>query len=588
MRISSISLMKRKFKPYKRKNASLESWKYVLKEYCKNTSLHGFRYIVSKDSNISERIIWFLVCIFGLVFGVTLMLLIWQRFVQTPTVTTIETTTHPIFNLNFPAVTICNYNKVYKPRATEFGREMRRKGLNDTEVLNFFLSLPKLIRPDFILYDNRRAIDFLASENVTIEDIMYNMMQPCEKLLLRCAWEGKIYDCSKIFKPIKSIEGFCCAFNYHVDTSENSIFGVRASKRKVNVNPADKKNLSQQEPGVFEVLNVPGAGRDVGLSVVLDLEHDSYFGPIRPSVGASILVHDPFIYPEVEVLTSVVQPTQETAVILSGTKMESAPDVRSLDLTRRNCWFNDERTLRISSVYSYQSCITECRIRYIRNYCNCVPFYYPNYYRERICDLSDVNCHTKYRGGLSNLRSIIDLAAQNNTQDVPKCECLPSCDDNYYTSNSENAFMENVSFNSPILEGLNVKNVSLASIYFHGITCLKYRKDSWKSWDDVVASFGGIFGLCVGGSFVSLVEFFYFFLHKIFYGKSQENTPNSNNFTLGQKELKIIKIEPVKYLSELNCRIKSKKSNTPQPLKMEAHAKYNLHEEFIKHFQGQP
>ncbi|CAB0036996.1 unnamed protein product [Trichogramma brassicae] len=51
----------------------------------------------------------------------------------------------------------------------------RKKGLNDTEVLNFFLSLPKLIRPDFILYDNRRAIDFLASENVTIEDIMYNV-----------------------------------------------------------------------------------------------------------------------------------------------------------------------------------------------------------------------------------------------------------------------------------------------------------------------------------------------------------------------------------------------------------------------------
>lgn len=82
--------------------------------------------------------------------------------------------------------------------------------------------------------------------------------------------------------------------------------------------------------------------------MVLDLEKNAYFGSIRPSVGASILVHDPFNYPEVEVLTSFVQPTQEIAVILSGSKMESTPDVRRLDLTKRNCWFHDEVSFLVS------------------------------------------------------------------------------------------------------------------------------------------------------------------------------------------------------------------------------------------------
>lgn len=40
-------------------------------------------------------------------------------------------------------------------------------------------------------------------------------MQPCSALLLRCAWIGKIHDCGKIFKTVKSKEGFCCAFNSH-------------------------------------------------------------------------------------------------------------------------------------------------------------------------------------------------------------------------------------------------------------------------------------------------------------------------------------------------------------------------------------
>lgn len=87
---------------------------------------------------------------------------------------------------------------------------------------------------------------------------------------------------------------------------------------------------------------MPGAGRDVGLSFVLDLEKDSYLGSIRPSTGASILVHDPFNYPEVEVLTSFIQPTQEVAVILSASIVESAPTVRNLALSQRNCWFTDE------------------------------------------------------------------------------------------------------------------------------------------------------------------------------------------------------------------------------------------------------
>lgn len=54
-------------------------------------------------------------------------------------------------------------------------------------------------------------------------------------------------------------------------------------------------------------------------------------------------------------------------------------------------------------------------------------------------------------GSLFNLRTIIDLATENNTMDNAECECLPSCDDNTYTSNSENMFMENVSFHLPIL-----------------------------------------------------------------------------------------------------------------------------------------
>lgn len=43
----------------------------------------------------------------------------------------------------------------------------------------------------------------------------FQLMQPCDLLLVRCGWLGQLYNCSKIFKIVKSKEGFCCGFNYH-------------------------------------------------------------------------------------------------------------------------------------------------------------------------------------------------------------------------------------------------------------------------------------------------------------------------------------------------------------------------------------
>lgn len=53
----------------------------------------------------------------GFVFAIIMMLLVWNRYQTIPTITTVETTNYPIWKLQFPAVTICNNNKVYAPAA---------------------------------------------------------------------------------------------------------------------------------------------------------------------------------------------------------------------------------------------------------------------------------------------------------------------------------------------------------------------------------------------------------------------------------------------------------------------------------------
>lgn len=53
-----------------------------------------------------------------LLIAFSMMFLIMYRYLKTPTTTTIETTAYPIWDIEFPAITICNHNKVYLPSAS--------------------------------------------------------------------------------------------------------------------------------------------------------------------------------------------------------------------------------------------------------------------------------------------------------------------------------------------------------------------------------------------------------------------------------------------------------------------------------------
>lgn len=109
----------------------LQSLNETTSRFCTETTLHGIRNILNAVHQISSRtatrqqkfynvislVIWCSAFCAGTVFAIILMRLILERFQRTPTITTVETNNYPIWNVEFPAVTICNSNKVYAPAA---------------------------------------------------------------------------------------------------------------------------------------------------------------------------------------------------------------------------------------------------------------------------------------------------------------------------------------------------------------------------------------------------------------------------------------------------------------------------------------
>lgn len=72
----------------------------------------------------SSLIIWGGSIIFGLLLAIIMTNLIWQRSQSKPTLTTVDTYYHPIYNVPFSAITLCNVNVAQKSTVEKFSKQL--------------------------------------------------------------------------------------------------------------------------------------------------------------------------------------------------------------------------------------------------------------------------------------------------------------------------------------------------------------------------------------------------------------------------------------------------------------------------------
>lgn len=106
-------------------NSSFVQWiKGRLTIFCTNTCTHGFHYFIEKSFSFYEKIWWF-ISIF--LCSTTAATLLWYSLYlssDTPTVTVVESTHSPTYRIPFPAVTICNINKISRKAIVALSKEL--------------------------------------------------------------------------------------------------------------------------------------------------------------------------------------------------------------------------------------------------------------------------------------------------------------------------------------------------------------------------------------------------------------------------------------------------------------------------------
>lgn len=163
---------------------------------------------------IIGRTIWGIGTLISILFAIYMMAIIYTRYESTPTQTYIESHNYPIWLVPFPAVTICNNNKVYAPNTLKVAKKLSELQYNENQVKGFLSNLTSLVNWDYVEPIYIQMIDRLFENGYSVDSLMMEVAQPCESMIRYCSWMGNKTACTSLFRMIRSSEGICCSFNY--------------------------------------------------------------------------------------------------------------------------------------------------------------------------------------------------------------------------------------------------------------------------------------------------------------------------------------------------------------------------------------
>ncbi|XP_055600009.1 sodium channel protein Nach-like [Uranotaenia lowii] len=476
----------------------LKWFKNQLYQLCLATALHGYSQIVRKGYSPLERALWVIAVGSALVTAITLLWILWTWNVETPTVTVIESTNYDTYRVPFPAITICNLNKISASKALERAQKMTRPNNMTAEELafqfRFLLHVEGLEEADPREY--QLLHDILLLNNLEIPQLIGEFAMPCSTMLERCMWKGTQWRCDNLFEMVNSTEGLCCSFNH---------FAMRSSNRL-------QKKASSNAPN--EPRRVMASGYKTGLSLILNPILEDYHSIDIATTGFKILIHSSFDFPDENAQMKIIASGTESFIAVYPKETYASDDALTLAPAERNCYQYNEVRMSVMQRYSYVNCMAECRASEIFRACKCLPFHLPSNGSLANCEFKDFNCLVE---NVERFRSAIPLNNSSITQLMEKppmvCDCLPSCEMvQYPVEMMYGKINRSVTFNSlSFFKDIKLKDQSVVHIYFNDLVATRYRMDIYQNWFGVLASFGGILGLFLGFSIITGFEVIYFF-----------------------------------------------------------------------------
>lgn len=279
-------------------------------------------------------------------------------------------------------------------------------------------------------------------------------------------------------------------FHNHFTPTEGNCFTYKSRTRRRG-----------QMKSEYEEANL--AGTNHGLELVLNLEKNEYISG-SSQVGALIMVHHPGDLGYAASEAIFVAPEHTTYIglkMINITRLGSPHPEHCVDEWPSKFAANLTR----NSTYSQQACIKICLQHTIQQRCSCQSALLPPL--ENDANSRTIICDTRKRSTKQCVEEVMFRSADK----VNNCDCRPKCKVIRYDKTVSLAkwpTLENkVTFDRGKAD-LNFQHLAKIIVYFQTMTCEEVVQVRAFDASKLLSSLGGIMGIYVGFSFLSLFEIF--------------------------------------------------------------------------------
>lgn len=182
-------------------------------DFSNNSTVHGVKYLGERRRHWVERAFW-VVAFFTSVIGCSIMILkIYEKWQLSPVIVSFAEKSTPVWQIPFPAVTICPETKaMVKNIDFTKGYHSVKFGQKDNltiEELRNLEALAQVCDPHLFANDTLES----GLEPHEIVPLLKRLTMTLNETTLFCKWRNSVEGCEKYFTEILTEEGFCYTFN---------------------------------------------------------------------------------------------------------------------------------------------------------------------------------------------------------------------------------------------------------------------------------------------------------------------------------------------------------------------------------------
>ncbi|KAJ1523170.1 hypothetical protein ONE63_001061 [Megalurothrips usitatus] len=359
-------------------------------EFCLLTGLHGCKYIAQPGKHSAERLFWVVAVLVSIAAALYLMAGAYTFNRAHQSLLAVDTTNHPLWRVQMPAVTVCPSNKVLRSKALRLVRSLiLPPDVTESQVLEDMAMLAELVAPRAEnVTDFARLQDILDNNGLSIDQVMWAVSPSCDELLVRCVWKRReCLRCSELFRKVRTAYGFCCSFNY-IDRD------IESFRRRPRIGGC----WGPLPPTGVQRLSACGSNN--GLSVAVRVQTREYLASLVPSFSVMVLIHSALQYPDESAHLKVVGTGTLSLISYIAEVMEATPRLKLLSPDVRKCLFTDETYLPMYRDFTFSNCMASCRANRTMASCDCVPLTFPYVLNRTLCKLTDVPCQSRLLFGM--------------------------------------------------------------------------------------------------------------------------------------------------------------------------------------------